>query len=83
MPSGVDLVDDEFILHVEGTASTPRVVRHIGVTSWPGLFQDLFWFIFIFFNVNSLEFLKIFSSHHYVYFKYRNKHKGNSLKSLL
>ncbi|XP_074349579.1 uncharacterized protein LOC141689246 isoform X2 [Apium graveolens] len=36
VPSGVDLVDDEFILHVEGTASTLRVVRHIGVTSWPG-----------------------------------------------
>ncbi|KAL1813393.1 hypothetical protein ACET3Z_023458 [Daucus carota] len=36
IPSGVELVDDEFILHVEGTASTSRVVRHIGVTSWPG-----------------------------------------------
>jgi len=36
-PNGVDLGDDEFILHVEGTASSQRVVRHIGATSWPGL----------------------------------------------
>ncbi|XP_071938618.1 uncharacterized protein [Coffea arabica] len=35
-PVGVELADDEFILHVEGTASTHRVVRHIGGTSWPG-----------------------------------------------
>ncbi|KAL3507136.1 hypothetical protein ACH5RR_032518 [Cinchona calisaya] len=35
-PVGVELADDEFILHVEGTASTQRVVRHIGGTSWPG-----------------------------------------------
>ncbi|KAH9784590.1 ArgH [Citrus sinensis] len=35
-PKGVELADDEFILHVEGTASTQRVVRHIGKTSWPG-----------------------------------------------
>ncbi|XP_030927533.1 uncharacterized protein LOC115953854 [Quercus lobata] len=35
-PNGVDLGDDEFILHVEGTASSQRVVRHIGATSWPG-----------------------------------------------
>ncbi|KAM1108924.1 hypothetical protein ACFX15_008052 [Malus domestica] len=35
-PKGVELADDEFILHVEGTASTQRVVRHIGGTSWPG-----------------------------------------------
>ncbi|KAL8147461.1 uncharacterized protein LOC141707872 [Apium graveolens] len=36
IPSGVELADDEFILHVEGTASTSRVVRHIGGASWPG-----------------------------------------------
>ncbi|XP_022718846.1 uncharacterized protein LOC111277017 isoform X2 [Durio zibethinus] len=35
-PKAVELADDEFILHVEGTASTQRVVRHIGGTSWPG-----------------------------------------------
>ncbi|CAI9117318.1 OLC1v1018689C2 [Oldenlandia corymbosa var. corymbosa] len=36
MPTRVELADDEFILHVEGTASTQRVVRHIGGTNWPG-----------------------------------------------
>lgn len=36
-PTGVELADDEFILHVDGTATTNRVVRHIGGTSWPGL----------------------------------------------
>ncbi|XP_020961265.1 uncharacterized protein LOC107647241 [Arachis ipaensis] len=35
-PNGVELADDEYILHVEGTASSQRVVRHIGTTSWPG-----------------------------------------------
>ncbi|CAI0384004.1 unnamed protein product [Linum tenue] len=35
-PKGVELADDEFILHVDGTASSQRVVRHIGGTSWPG-----------------------------------------------
>ncbi|XP_061343326.1 uncharacterized protein LOC133289413 [Gastrolobium bilobum] len=35
-PNGVELADDEYILHVEGTASSQRVVRHIGSTSWPG-----------------------------------------------
>ncbi|KAL6507821.1 hypothetical protein OROGR_024016 [Orobanche gracilis] len=35
-PTGVELADDEFILHVEGTANSQRVVRHIGGTSWPG-----------------------------------------------
>ncbi|KAE8721179.1 Potassium channel tetramerization domain-containing protein / pentapeptide repeat-containing protein [Hibiscus syriacus] len=35
-PNGVELADDEFILHVEGTASSQRVVRHIEGTSWPG-----------------------------------------------
>ncbi|XP_059645924.1 uncharacterized protein LOC132289214 [Cornus florida] len=35
-PKGVEFADDEFILHVEGTASTQRVVRHIGGTNWPG-----------------------------------------------
>ncbi|XP_050235483.1 uncharacterized protein LOC126684987 [Mercurialis annua] len=35
-PKGAELADDEFILHVEGTASSQRVVRHIGGTSWPG-----------------------------------------------
>ncbi|KAK7286573.1 hypothetical protein RJT34_21659 [Clitoria ternatea] len=35
-PTGVELADDEYILHVDGTASTQRVIRHIGSTSWPG-----------------------------------------------
>ncbi|KAH7666299.1 hypothetical protein IHE45_13G092300 [Dioscorea alata] len=35
-PTGFELADDEFILHIEGTARTQRVVRHIGGTSWPG-----------------------------------------------
>ncbi|KAG1333930.1 hypothetical protein COCNU_03G000490 [Cocos nucifera] len=35
-PTGFELAEDEFILHVEGTARTQRVVRHIGATSWPG-----------------------------------------------
>ncbi|KAM0944124.1 hypothetical protein DsansV1_C12g0116161 [Dioscorea sansibarensis] len=35
-PTGFKLADDEFILHIEGTARTQRVVRHIGGTSWPG-----------------------------------------------
>ncbi|KAK5813761.1 hypothetical protein PVK06_029212 [Gossypium arboreum] len=35
-PKGVELADDEYILHVEGTATTQRVVRHIEGTSWPG-----------------------------------------------
>ncbi|XP_048320782.2 uncharacterized protein LOC107432758 isoform X2 [Ziziphus jujuba] len=35
-PTGVELADDEFILHVEGTPTSQRVVRHIGATSWPG-----------------------------------------------
>ncbi|KAK8713008.1 hypothetical protein V6N13_148236 [Hibiscus sabdariffa] len=35
-PKGVELADDEFILHVDGTASSQRVVRHIEGTSWPG-----------------------------------------------
>ncbi|PON94289.1 hypothetical protein TorRG33x02_100270 [Trema orientale] len=35
-PKGVELGDDEFILHVEGTAGSQRVIRHIGGTSWPG-----------------------------------------------
>ncbi|KAJ4834950.1 hypothetical protein Tsubulata_021476 [Turnera subulata] len=35
-PKGVELADDEYILHVDGTASSQRVVRHIGGTSWPG-----------------------------------------------
>ncbi len=39
-PKGVELADDEFILHVEGTASSQRVVRHIGATSWPGLSRN-------------------------------------------
>ena len=38
-PTGVELADYEFILHVEGTASSDRVVRHIGGTSWPGPFS--------------------------------------------
>ncbi|XP_049392691.1 uncharacterized protein LOC125857068 isoform X2 [Solanum stenotomum] len=35
-PTGVEMRDDEFIIHVEGTASSQRIVRHIGGTSWPG-----------------------------------------------
>ncbi|CAN7096053.1 unnamed protein product [Brassica rapa subsp. narinosa] len=35
-PKGVDLADDEIILHVEGTMASQRVVRHIKKTSWPG-----------------------------------------------
>ncbi|XVE62513.1 hypothetical protein DITRI_Ditri06bG0123700 [Diplodiscus trichospermus] len=35
-PKGVVLADDEFILHVEGTATSQRAVRHVGGTSWPG-----------------------------------------------
>ncbi|KAG8487119.1 hypothetical protein CXB51_020625 [Gossypium anomalum] len=35
-PKGVELADDEYILHVEGTVTTQRVVRHIEGTSWPG-----------------------------------------------
>ncbi|XP_043702186.1 uncharacterized protein LOC122652496 [Telopea speciosissima] len=35
-PNGISLRDDEFILHVDGTATTQRVIRHIGGTSWPG-----------------------------------------------
>ncbi|KAI3688005.1 hypothetical protein L1987_81711 [Smallanthus sonchifolius] len=35
-PRNVDMVDDEFILHVEGTASSQRIIRHIGKQSWPG-----------------------------------------------
>ncbi|OVA00886.1 Protein of unknown function DUF639 [Macleaya cordata] len=36
-PTGVGFADDEFVLHMEGTARTQRVVRHIGGTSWPGV----------------------------------------------
>ncbi|ONK68871.1 uncharacterized protein A4U43_C05F16910 [Asparagus officinalis] len=35
-PTGFKLAEDEFILHVDGTASTQRVINHIGSTSWPG-----------------------------------------------
>lgn len=35
-PTGVELASGEFILHMEGTARTQRVVRHIGGSSWPG-----------------------------------------------
>nr|XP_043613825.1 uncharacterized protein LOC122585767 [Erigeron canadensis] len=35
-PRNVEMADDEFILHVEGTASSQRVIRHIGKQSWPG-----------------------------------------------
>ncbi|KAL8259733.1 hypothetical protein R6Q59_027686 [Mikania micrantha] len=35
-PKNMVMADDEFILHVEGTASSQRVVRHIGGQSWPG-----------------------------------------------
>ncbi|KAI3791645.1 hypothetical protein L2E82_05504 [Cichorium intybus] len=35
-PRNIEMADDEFILHVEGTASSQRVIRHIGKQSWPG-----------------------------------------------
>ncbi|GJS81712.1 hypothetical protein Tco_0748253 [Tanacetum coccineum] len=35
-PKNVDMADDEFILHVEGTATSQRVIRHIRKQSWPG-----------------------------------------------
>ncbi|KAL7618441.1 hypothetical protein Lser_V15G02176 [Lactuca serriola] len=35
-PKNVVMADDEYILHVEGTASSQRVIRHIGGQSWPG-----------------------------------------------
>ncbi|XP_010243740.1 PREDICTED: uncharacterized protein LOC104587722 isoform X2 [Nelumbo nucifera] len=35
-PTGMEFADDEFVLHMEGTAGSQRVVRHIGGTSWPG-----------------------------------------------
>ncbi|KAI3512055.1 hypothetical protein L1887_19219 [Cichorium endivia] len=35
-PKNATMADDEFILHVEGTASSQRVIRHIGGQSWPG-----------------------------------------------
>ncbi|CAA7044815.1 unnamed protein product [Microthlaspi erraticum] len=35
-PKGIELADDEIILHVEGTMASQRVVRHIKETSWPG-----------------------------------------------
>ncbi|KAD0858371.1 hypothetical protein E3N88_43612 [Mikania micrantha] len=36
-PRNIEMADDEFILHVEGTASSQRIIRHIGKQSWPGL----------------------------------------------
>lgn len=41
-PKGVELADDEIILHVEGTMASQRVIRHIKETSWPGLHSLLF-----------------------------------------
>ncbi|XP_042939907.1 uncharacterized protein LOC122275044 isoform X3 [Carya illinoinensis] len=35
-PKGVELAYDEVILHVEGTATSQRVIRHIGAGSQPG-----------------------------------------------
>ncbi|KAK9132420.1 hypothetical protein Scep_011948 [Stephania cephalantha] len=35
-PTMIEFVEDEFILHVEGTATSQRVVRHIGGISRPG-----------------------------------------------
>ncbi|EOA29254.1 hypothetical protein CARUB_v10025528mg [Capsella rubella] len=35
-PKGIELADDEIILHVEGTMASQRVIRHIKETSWPG-----------------------------------------------
>lgn len=56
-PTGAELADDEFILHVEGTASSQRVVRHIGGTSWPGKCT-----IFVSF---AIELRPVFCSHIY------------------
>jgi len=41
-PKGIELADDEIILHVEGTMASQRVIRHIKETSWPGLVSLLF-----------------------------------------
>lgn len=38
-PKGIELADDEIVLHVEGTMASQRVVRHIKETSWPGRFH--------------------------------------------
>ncbi|KAJ4979097.1 hypothetical protein NE237_009877 [Protea cynaroides] len=35
-PKGIIFADDEYILHMDGTATTQRVIRHIGGASWPG-----------------------------------------------
>lgn len=49
-PTEIELADDEFILHVEGSAQTQKVVRHIGASSWPGsllypiLFKRVYYF---------------------------------------
>lgn len=49
-PRNIDMMDDEFILHVEGTASSQRVIRHIGKQSWPGLYKTfVILFLFYFF----------------------------------
>lgn len=34
--TSLDLGEKERVLHIDGTAKTQRVVRHIGGTSWPG-----------------------------------------------
>ncbi|GLJ10079.1 hypothetical protein SUGI_0121570 [Cryptomeria japonica] len=34
--TSLDLAEKERVLHIDGTATTQRVVRHIGGTSWPG-----------------------------------------------
>ena len=47
-PKGVELADDEIILHVEGTMASQRVVRHIKETSWPGLVLLLFILLYVF-----------------------------------
>lgn len=44
-PKGIELADDEIILHVEGTMASQRVVRHIKETSWPGLVSLLFTYV--------------------------------------
>jgi len=58
-PNGVELAEDEYILHVDGTASTQRVVRHIGSTSWPGQLLGVSDLNFI----TALEFIKLIFSY--------------------
>ena len=58
-PKGVDLADDEIILHVEGTMASQRVVRHIKKTSWPGLVFQRYLLMLRRINFNSEPWLLI------------------------